>query len=132
MATIRSTRFLTAANVQTLHRLIMGMEVPLSQPSMLSSACESPANLQHYTGETNKFQLASHLAEKVARNHPFQDGNKRTSLLAADVFLRLNGAHLNVGGNKAIDELADAQVNVVTCRWSGEKLGRYYEQIGAC
>lgn len=131
MATIKSTRFLTAANVQTLHRLVISMEIPLSQPSMLSSACESPANLQHYRGETNQFQLASHFAEKVARNHPFQDGNKRTSLLAADVFLRLNGAHLSVGGDQAIDELADAQVNVVTSRWSGEELGRYYEKIGA-
>jgi hypothetical protein len=39
----------------------------------------------------------------VCRNHPFLDGNKRTAMMAAIVFLRLNGiepkATTNAGSN---------------------------------
>ncbi|KAF2218857.1 hypothetical protein BDZ85DRAFT_63347 [Elsinoe ampelina] len=124
-------RFLRPNQVHILHKLLMGFSTPLSQPAMLSSACESPENLSHYTGEENHYQLASHLAEKLARNHPFQDGNKRTALFAADVFLRLHGKRLRVSNERAEDELADAQVRVVTGEWTGEELGKYYEEIAS-
>ncbi|KAG8624282.1 hypothetical protein KVT40_007349 [Elsinoe batatas] len=132
MATTISTfRFLKPSQVHTLHKLLMGFSSPLSQPAMLFSACESPENLSHYTGENNHYQLASHLAEKLARNHPFQDGNKRTSLLAADVFFRLHGKGLRVRDEQAEDELADAQVRIVTGEWTAEELGKYYETVAA-
>lgn len=37
---------------------------------------------------------AAALMESLAINHPFVDGNKRIAFAAADVFLRINGWHL--------------------------------------
>lgn len=37
---------------------------------------------------------AAALIESLAINHPFVDGNKRIAFAAADVFLRINGWHL--------------------------------------
>ena len=34
--------------------------------------------------------------ESILINHPFVDGNKRTAFASCDVFLRINGAHINV------------------------------------
>ncbi len=36
-------------------------------------------------------QLATSYAFGIARNHPFVDGNKRTTLVVSEGFLRLNG-----------------------------------------
>jgi death-on-curing protein len=60
---------------------------------LLESALARPLNLRHF-GETDPFVLAAAYAFGIARNHPFVDGNKRTGLLAAYVFLRINGRHL--------------------------------------
>ncbi|KAI0117926.1 hypothetical protein GGR51DRAFT_500556 [Nemania sp. FL0031] len=67
---------------------------PLLQPSYLESALTSPRNHHFYNGTVNPFFLVSLVAEKLALNHPFYDGNKRTALFSMDMFLRLNG----VGG----------------------------------
>jgi len=40
-------------------------------------------------------QLAAAYAFGVARNHGFADGNKRTALVVADMFLMLNGYELS-------------------------------------
>ncbi|KAG8424036.1 hypothetical protein J3458_000872 [Metarhizium acridum] len=61
---------------------------------MLESAIDSPMNHKHY-GQNDLFQLAGILAEKVILNHPYQDGNKRTALFAADMFLKMNGYQLH-------------------------------------
>src|SRR5215472_14808902 len=39
---------------------------------------------------------AAALMESLANNNGFVDGNKRTAFAATDVFLRLNGFHINV------------------------------------
>ncbi|WP_017930929.1 type II toxin-antitoxin system death-on-curing family toxin [Robiginitomaculum antarcticum] len=38
---------------------------------------------------------AAALWESLANNHPFVDGNKRTSLIVTDIFLQLNGSYIN-------------------------------------
>ena len=40
----------------------------------------------------------------IARNHPFFDGNKRSSLLAAIVFLEINGMKFNATEEEAVLE----------------------------
>lgn len=42
-------------------------------------------------------EMAATYAWGIARNHPFVDGNKRTALLTALLFLRLNGFAPRVG-----------------------------------
>ncbi len=38
---------------------------------------------------------AAALMESLAINHPFVDGNKRVAFAATDIFLRINGYHIN-------------------------------------
>jgi death-on-curing protein len=57
---------------------------------LLESALARPENLASY-GEPDVAALASSYAFGIAQNHPFLDGNKRTSYVVAVVFLRLNG-----------------------------------------
>ena len=40
------------------------------------------------------FEMAAAYLFHIVRNHPFLDGNKRTGLVSALVFLRLNGVHV--------------------------------------
>ncbi len=43
------------------------------------------------------FEMAAAYLFHIARNHPFVDGNKRTALMCALVFLGLNGRRLDAG-----------------------------------
>ena len=56
----------------------------------LDAALDRPKNLMGY-GEPDIFDLAAAYAFGIAKGHPFADGNKRTSLIAAELFLELNG-----------------------------------------
>lgn len=127
---MQTLRFLTSKQVQRLHISWINPHGPLSQPGMLESAVHSPINLEHYSRQQNPFQLAADLSEKVMRNHAYMDGNKRTALVAADMFMKINGYRLLLDEEDLFavnGELADAQVTVVTGGWSRERLGRYFE-----
>jgi death on curing protein len=58
------------------------------------SALGRPRNLAAY-GEPDVAALAAAYAFGIAKNHPFVDGNKRTTLVAMETFLELNGRTLN-------------------------------------
>ena len=60
---------------------------------LLESALARPRN-QFSHGETSITRLAASYAFGISRNHPFLDGNKRTSLVVAELFLGLNGYEL--------------------------------------
>lgn len=51
-------------------------------------------SMQHYAKADDVFQLTANLAKKIMKNHAFQDGNKRTALVAADISLEINGYSL--------------------------------------
>ena len=129
MSSARSFQFITASLAQRLHARHIA-KLPPSQPAMLDSAVNSPVSHERY-GQTDLFQLAGILAEKMALNHAFQDGNKRTALCAADMFLKMNGCRLQRKDPTAeFDEgLADAHVAIATHRWTAEELGGYYASL---
>jgi death-on-curing protein len=58
---------------------------------LLESAVAKPINRFHYDGVEDLVSLATTLLFGVARNHAFEQGNKRTGFLAAIVFLETNG-----------------------------------------
>jgi death-on-curing protein len=60
---------------------------------LLESAMARPQNQFAY-GEHSLPRLAASYAFGISRNHPFPDGNKRTSLVVAELFLDLNGLEL--------------------------------------
>ena len=68
---------------------------------LLDSALARPQQLHAY-GEPppDLAALAASLAHGLARNHPFVDGNKRTAHVCYRVFLALNDAELEAGGEE--------------------------------
>lgn len=60
---------------------------------LLEPALARPLNLHAY-GEPSLPKLAAAYAFGIAKNHPFVDGNKRTALVATELFLGLNGFDL--------------------------------------
>ncbi|PVI01538.1 DOC family protein [Periconia macrospinosa] len=127
---VRKFLFLTSEQVIRLHNVAITTIDP-TQPSLLESAVQSPINIKHYTNQQNLFQLAGALSEKIIKNHAYQDGNKRTALVAADMFLKINGYQLQETPLKpdAVGmDLEGALVAVCTDVWSAEELGRFYEQ----
>lgn len=67
----------------------------LRDAALLESALARPLNLASY-GKPDAAALAAAYGYGIARNHAFIDGNKRTALVAAELFLRLNGWQLAV------------------------------------
>ena len=61
---------------------------------LLDSALSRPRNLFAYEN-AGMPQLAAAYAYGICKNHPFIDGNKRTSLVVAELFLALNGQALD-------------------------------------
>ena len=62
----------------------------LRDEGMLRSALERPINKWRYE-QADLAEQAAAYAFGLAKNHAFIDGNKRTALIAAVVFLRING-----------------------------------------
>ncbi|MCW2286297.1 death-on-curing protein [Rhodoblastus acidophilus] len=70
-----------------------GGGVGLREEGLLESALARPKNVFAY-GTASLAQLAATYAYGICKNHPFTDGNKRTSLVVAELFLNLNGQGL--------------------------------------
>ncbi len=60
---------------------------------MLESALAAPRQLFVYSG-ADLFDLAACYGHRLASNHPFLDGNKRTAWVCSRLFLRLNSADI--------------------------------------
>ena len=70
-----------------------GGESGVRDPGLLESALARPRHRFAY-GSASLPELAASLAYGLCRNHPFIDGNKRTSLVVAELFLHINDAEL--------------------------------------
>jgi death-on-curing protein len=90
--------WLTRQIVEAIHDeqlAVHGGAGGLRDEGMLESALERPRNKWSYE-QADLDELAAAYAYGIARNHPFVDGNKRTSLLALYTFLGLNGIDFDV------------------------------------
>ena len=83
--------FLRASQIKIINRRIEGASSFVRDQNMLDSAVDSPINQQHYSQENDLTRLAAALSYKFIKNHAFANGNKRTALLAANLFLLQNG-----------------------------------------
>jgi death-on-curing protein len=94
----------------------------------LSSAVAMPT--QTFAGEflhADLFEMAAAYAFHIAQNQPFVDGNKRTGLCAALVFLALNGRMLK----DPADRLGDAMIAVAERRLDKRGLALELGQLAA-
>lgn len=91
--------FLTLAEVLEIHSDQIsryGGNPKIRDIELLESAVAMP--YQTFAGKflhKNLFEMAAAYAYHVSKNQPFMDGNKRTALAAALVFLEMNGIGLN-------------------------------------
>jgi death-on-curing protein len=60
----------------------------------VESALARPRNLVAYEACDDLARLTAAYVYGITRNHGFADGNKRTALVTADLFLMLNGYEL--------------------------------------
>jgi len=90
--------FLTVEHVLAIHRRMIdefGGSAEVRDPSLLESAVAMPA--AQFGGKYLHYELPAMAAAylfHLCKNHPFADGNKRTALAAAEVFLRINKCKL--------------------------------------
>ncbi len=85
--------WLTRQMISAIHGeqlAIHGGASGLRDEGRLESALDRPRNRRAYE-QAELAELAAAYAFGIARNHPFVDGNKRTSLLALYTFLGVNG-----------------------------------------
>lgn len=71
-------------------------------PGLLDSALARPKNLYTYAERAVTLaELAAAYAYGISSNHPFFDGNKRTAMEVAFVFLEFNGMVVTVSQEEA-------------------------------
>lgn len=92
-----------------------GGAVGLRDDGLLESALARPKHLLSYTEpEPDIPALAASYAFGIARDHPFTDGNKRTSLVVAETFMLLNGMELEAGDAELLStwlQLAEGEIS---------------------
>jgi death-on-curing protein len=84
-----SPRIATAIHDEAIYEF--GGLAGIRDHGLLESALDRPRNRLAYEPGSSTFVLAAALCFGVAKNHPFNDGNKRTALLATRAFMHLNG-----------------------------------------
>jgi death-on-curing protein len=90
--------WLTRPIIEAIHDeqlAIHGGASGLRDAGLLESALDRPRNKWSYE-QAELPELAAAYAYGMARNPPFVDGNKRTSLLALYTFLGINGIDFDV------------------------------------
>ena len=101
------TQYLTSREVLELQaRLIadFGGATGVRDLGMLESALYRPKSGFY----ADIIQEAAALWESVSENHPFVDGNKRTALACAHLFLKRNGIELTASSEALLDFLPGA------------------------
>ena len=89
--------WLTIDMVEGFHRESLahfGGSDGLRDRGLLESALARPENILAYEPDADVFRLAAAYGHGLVKNHPFIDGNKRTGILAAIVFLGINGVEV--------------------------------------
>jgi len=87
--------FLTLEEVLKIHARSLaehGGSEGIREPGLVESALASAANTFHYGGG-DLFDIAASYAFHLAESQAFVDGNKRTGVAAAMIFLARNGLY---------------------------------------
>ena len=71
----------------------------------LESTLIRPRNLLLYKDDATFPELAATLIYGFAKNHCFNDGNKRVSTIAAGIFLEANGTMWRPSGNDLVNRI---------------------------
>lgn len=80
---------------------------------LLTSALARPQHLFAH-GTPTLFDMAAVYAHGIVRNHPFIDGNKRSGLLAAALFLEANGIRFLAAEEDAVVKMLALASDAIT------------------
>lgn len=122
-------RFLTLAEVVDVHADQLqryGGQAGVRDLGLLQSALAQPE--ASFAGEwlhSDMYAMAAAYAYHLCQNHPFIDGNKRTALACALVFLELN----NVSLTDPAGALKRAMVKVASGRMSKPELAALLREL---
>jgi death-on-curing protein len=107
-----SARIATAIHDEAIYEF--GGLAGIRDQGLLESALDRPRNLLAYKPRSSLFDLAAALCFGLAKDHPFNDGNKRTALLSTRAFLYLNSQMLEPGQQDEVATMlavADGSLN---------------------
>jgi len=121
-------RFLTLSEVLLIYEdqiRLYGGRYGVRDISLLSSAIYVPQATfgNEYLHETIP-QMAAAYAFHICENHALIDGNKRTALAAALVFLDINGYDFDCSE----DEIYEVMIAVASNKMTKEELEKVFEQ----
>jgi death on curing protein len=86
-------QYLSIVQIDTLHQMVLerfGGQAGTRNYASLKLACKAPIQIAR-DENGDLFEQAATYASSIILNHPYYDGNRRTGLMAALVFLGLNG-----------------------------------------
>ena len=81
--------------------------------TLLQSALTRPQNLAAYE-DPGIHELAAAYGYGISRNHPFNDGNKRTAFVVVELFLVLNGYELTADDSACVLTILDVASGTIT------------------
>ena len=109
---------LTKADVLAIHDQLIaehGGADGIRDINLLASALARPQQLFAYgDSEPDMAALAAAYAFGIAKNHAFVDGNKRTSAVFTEAFLRLNGLGLTATDIEMVQTWSDLGAGLIT------------------
>jgi death on curing protein len=117
--------FLTVEEVLFIHQSeteFAGHNSKIRDLGLLESAVENTRLLYDQNYSTDLFFLAASYLRSIAINHPFVDGNKRTALASALVFLEYNGFIIKEDQDES---LADLVLDFVNKKIDEKVLAKY-------
>jgi death-on-curing protein len=113
---VKTPSFLTLAEIVEIHKNqieLYGGSLGVRDLHLLQSAVAQPeASFAGKWLHSDLLEMAAAYAFHICQNHPFLDGNKRTALAAALVFLELN--RISISDPKGI--LYDAVMKMASGR----------------
>lgn len=119
---MRKILFLTLAEVIEIHNDQIkryGGNSGVRDMTLLSSAIAMPyASFSGKFLQDDMYEMAAAYVFHLSQNHPFIDGNKRTALASALVFLEMNGISIEDPEGK----LYDAVTNLASGEMSKKEL----------
>jgi death-on-curing protein len=119
--------FLTRETIEELHLESLrrfGGSQGLRDPGLIESALASAQNT-HLYADGDAFEIAAAYAYHIAQAQAYLDGNKRTAVAAALVFLSVNG----LGTAKDDGTLYDAMIALAEKRLDKAGLARVFRRL---
>ena len=121
-------RYLTVEEVITLHDLIVyetGGSHGVRDVGLLYSAVSRPqASFAGQDLYKSLFNKAAALFHSIIFNHAFIDGNKRTAISSAGLFLEMNGYKLKLDKKESYEFIVKAESKKYTI----EKISKWFKK----